>query len=152
MRIGFKCARTETVDLHLEGEQVGEILTQVLKSHMKILHVTNQAGLHNLTMQSSSSHLEKHINLWRYTSNQREKVKAIKSKEKCVIFSMIIKGGNTYSNRAVSIPIHKFLMKVQQKNRPDIWHEIERRKNVRQCLKEVCEMEHFAGWKRLFYA
>lgn len=41
----------------------------------------------------------------------------MKSREKCIRFSMVDKGESTYSNRAVSIPIHKFLMKEQQKIR-----------------------------------
>lgn len=61
------------------------------------------------------------------------------------MLSMVDKGENTCSNMVISIPIHKFLRKENQKNPADIWCEIERRKNVRQCLKEVCEMEQFAG-------
>lgn len=60
------------------------------------------------------------------------------------MFSMVDKGENACSNGAVSIAIHKFLRKEQQTNPPGIWCEIEKRKNIRQCLKEVCEMEQFA--------
>lgn len=46
------------------------------------------------------------------------------------MLSMVDKGENTYSNRDVSIPIHKVLRKEQQKNPPDTRCEIESRENV----------------------
>lgn len=99
----------------------------------------------HLTIQSSSSHLEKHINHWRYASNQRENDKAIKSREKCIMLSMVDKGENTYSNRDVSIPIHKVLRKVQQKNPPDTRCEIERRENV-SVWKKFVKWSSLLGW------
>jgi len=42
--MGFKHAWTRTVGPHLQSEKIGEIVVQILSSHMNILHVTNQAG------------------------------------------------------------------------------------------------------------